>query len=361
VTHLFDAVRFADHAREREESARNVERDLESALNRLETHTEDISALLGSIKTEQESALRELSQQIQGFLITAKEQARNKLQKQAKERLEEYRSSASSERDKALKSLEAYLASDPLPIVEQVVHAKMTDGVYEAESRYECEGGMKYDFRLAAQNSRLFHEPLALSQLGYELKVPVRFSRALLGKTRVPGFERLDQYSLADVETSGGKLRANFAKAGNEAWMKVVTSGNQKDGFVGLEYSDQVHAVNVMNDPSLVAFVDVEAIRKAAEEIVGELTDLSKKKVALLRLSLNGDQRLDGIDCRGILTVVLKVMGPAYRDLLKKMAAGKEVKADDEELTLDFVRDRLKILELDLAGSVSYSLGLTNA
>jgi ElaB/YqjD/DUF883 family membrane-anchored ribosome-binding protein len=361
VTHLFDAVRFADHAREREESARNVERDLESALNRLEAQTEDISALLDSLRAEQESVLRELSQQIQGFLGTAKEQAKGKLQKQAKQRLEEYRSAASSERDKALKSLEAYLASDPLPIVEQVIHARMTEGVYEAESRYECEGGLKYDFRLAAQNSRLFHQPLTLSQLGYELKVPVRFSRALLGKTRVPGFERLDQYLMADAETSGGKLRANFAKAGNGAKMKVVTSGSQKDGFVGLEYTDQVHAVNVMNDPSLVAFVDVEVIKKASEEVVNELMDLSKKKVALLRLSLNGAQPLDGVDCRGILSNVLGVLGPAYRDLVKKMAAGQAMSDDGGELRPDFVKERLKILEEDLARSVSQSLGLTGA
>ena len=358
VTHLFDAVRFSDHAKEQEASAESVERDLESALNKLETQTEDLSALLSSMKSEQESVLRDLSQQIQGFLETAKEQAKSKLQKKAKQQAEEYRNSALSERDKALKSLEAYLASDPLPIVEQVIIAKATDGVYEAEAKYECEGGMKYTFRLAAQNSRLFHQPLTLSQLGYELKVPVRFSRALLGKSRVPGFERLDQYLLVDAETSGGRLRANFAKAGDGSKMKVVTSGNQKDGFVGLEYSDQAHAVNVMNDPSLVAFVDLEGIRKAAEEVVKELLDLSMKKVALLRLSLNGDQPLESVDCGGILSMVLRVMGPAYRDLLKNMTASGAAKENDEELTLDFVMERLKILELGMAGSVSQSLGL---
>jgi ElaB/YqjD/DUF883 family membrane-anchored ribosome-binding protein len=358
LTHLFDAVRFADHAREREELASGVESDLGSALNRMEAQTADISALLGTLKAEPESVLKELSSQLQEFLETAKEQAKSKLQKKAKQQLEEYRSAASSERDKALKSLEAFLASDPLPVIEHVVHAKMTEGVYEAESRYECEGGIKYDFRLAAQNSRLFHQPLALSQLGYELKVPVRFSRALLGKSRVPGFERLDQYMVFDAETSGGKLRANFVKAGNGAKMKVVTSGSQKNGFIGLEYTDQIHAVNVMNDPSLVAFVDVEAIKKAVEEVVNELMDLSEKKVALLRLALNGEQPLDGVDCRGILTTVLEVMGPAYRNLIKKMEAGQRQDENGEELSLDFVKERLKILEGSLATSVSHSLGL---
>jgi hypothetical protein len=361
VTNLFDAVRFANHAKEQEESARSVEGDFESAMNRLETQTEDLSALLASMKAEQESALRDLSQQVQGFLETAKEQAKGKLQRKAKQQAEEYRNSALSERDKALKSLEAYLASDPLPMVELVVSAKATDGAYEAEAKYECEGGMKYSFRLAAQNSRLFHQPLTLSQLGYELKVPVRFSRALLGRSRVPGFERLDQYLLADAETSGGMVRANFVKLGDGSKMKVITSGNQKDGFVGLEYADQAHAVNVMNDPSLVAFVDVEGIRKAVEEVVKELMDLSMKRVALLRLSLNGDQSLGSIDCGGILSMVLRVMGPAYRELVKKIAASTPAKEGDEELTLDFIADRLKILGLGMASSVSQSLGLPSA
>lgn len=359
MTHLFDAVRFSDHARELEESARNVEGDLETSLNKLEAQAEELTSLLASMKVEQESVLRELSHQVEGFLATAKEQAKGKLQKRAKQQLEDFRYAASSERDKALKSLEAYFASDPLPIVENVVQVRLTEGVYEARSRCECEGGMKYDFRLAAQNSRLFHQPFILSQLGYELRVPVRFSRALLSKTRVPGFERLDQYLLADAESSGGRLRANFEKAGNGAKMKVLTTGGQEDGFVGLEYSDQIHAVNVMNDPSLVAFVDIETVKRAAAEIVAELADLSKKKVALLRLSTNGDQPLDALASREILERVLSVMGPTYRTLMKRVAAGMPADDTGEELSLEFVKSRIKVLGGELSKAVSQSLGLS--
>ena len=358
VTHLFDAARFADHAKELEESARNVEGDLETALNKLEAQTEDLYNMLASMKVDQEIVMRELSQQIQGFLSTAKEQAKNKLQRRAKQQLEDYKNAASVERDKVLKSLEAYFASDPLPVVEEVVQVKLTEGVYEARSRRECEGGMKYDFRLAAHNSRLFHQPLHLSQLGYDLKVPVRFSRALLGKTRTPGFERLDQYILADAETSGGRLRANFDKSGNGAKMKVVTSGNQGDGFVGLEYTDQLNTVNIINDPSLVAFVDISAIKKAAGELIADLADLSKKKVGLLRLSVNGDESLDRLSGRMVLEKVLGVMGPTYRLLIKRLAAGLPADDKDEELTLEFVKERLKVLETELSNTVAQALGL---
>ncbi|MDA4126218.1 MAG: hypothetical protein OK452_03300 [Thaumarchaeota archaeon] len=358
LTHLIDAVRFADHAKQLEESARSTEGDLETALSKLEARTEELTNILASMKEESESVLKGLSKQLEGFLVTAKDQAKSKLQRKATQELEDFRSIASSERDKALKSLEAYFGSDPLPVIENIVEVKLSEELYEGRSRCECEGGIRYDFRLAAQNSKLFHEPLTLSELGHEIKVPVRFAKALLGKSRVPGFERLDQYVLAAAESSGGRLRASFEKSGNGSKMKVVTSGNQDDGFVGLEYSDHIQAVNVMNDPSLVAYVDLDAIKKAAAELVGELADLSKKKVALLRFSLNEEASLDDLNFREILQTVLTVMGPSYRALIKKITAGAPTPNSNGDLTLDFIQERMKALGGELSKSVSQSLGL---
>ncbi|HEV2138008.1 MAG TPA: hypothetical protein VGR53_04140 [Nitrososphaerales archaeon] len=358
LTHLFDAVRFAEHARQLEESARSTEGDLETSLSKLEARTEELTNLLASMKEESESVLKELSKQLEGFLVTAKDQAKSKLQRKAIQELEDDRSIASSERDKALKSLEAYFASDPLPVIENIAQVRLSEELYEGRSRCECEGGIKYDFRLAAQNSKLFHQPLTLSDLGHEIKVPVRFSKALLGKTRVPGFERLDQYVLSSAESSGGRLRATFNKSGNGSKMKVITSGDKDDGFVGLEYSDQVQSVNVMNDPSLVAYVDLEALKKAAAELVGELTDLSKRKVALLRFSLNEEAALDDINYREILQTVLTVMGPTYKESVKKIAAGTPAPNTNGELTLQFIQERLKTLGGELSKSVAQSLGL---
>ena len=359
ITHLFDAVRSADHARELEESARNVEGDLETAVNKLEAQTEELSNLIVTMKVDQEPILRELALQLQGFLAAAKEQAKGKLQKRAKEQLEDYRKAAEAEKDKALKSLETYFASDPIPMVEQTVRVKLSDGIYEARSRCECEGSIDYEFRLAAQNSRYFGEPFLLSRLGYDLKVPVRFSRALLGKSRVPGYEKLDQYVLAEAEASGEKLRANFEKSGNGAKMKVVTSGNQEGGFVGLEYSDQAQAVNVMNDPSLVAFVELGSIKKAAAELVSELADLSKKRVAILQLSIDGEQTLGDLGVHQVLHRVLDVMGPAYKSLVNAMAAGQGADGGSGDVSVDFLRSRIKALGDELSKSVAQSLGLS--
>lgn len=358
MTHLFDAVRFSDHANELEESARNVEGDLEAALNRLDAQSEELSNLLAAMKVEKEPAIKELAEQVESFLATAKEQAKAKLQKGAKQLLEDVRAAVASEKDKAVKSLEAYFASDPLPIIENVIQVRLADGVYEARSKYECEGGVKYDFRLAAQNSRVFHQQFTLSQLGYELRVPVRFSRALLSKTRTPGFERLDQYILADAEASGGRLRANFEKPGNGAKIKMVTSGTDQDGFVSLEYTDQVQSVSVMNDPALIVHVDMGTVKKAAGELVAELNDLSKKKVALLKLSTDGEQNLGEVSSRAVLQKVIGVMGPAYRSSIKRITSGAS-KGGGEELDMDYVRERLKVLGGELSKNMTQALGIT--
>ena len=143
VTHLFDAVKYSDHARELEESARNVEGDLETALNKLEAQTEEMSNLLAAMRVEREEVLKELSRQVDGFLATAKEQAKGKLQRGARHQLEDYRRAISSEKDKALKSLEAYFAAEPIPVLEIVIQDRLDEGIYEARSSYECEGGIK--------------------------------------------------------------------------------------------------------------------------------------------------------------------------------------------------------------------------
>ncbi len=356
VTHLFEAVRYSQHAQELEEAARKSESDLEGDLSRLESRTEEILNLVSSLKDDSETSVRELSRQVSEFLSAAMVQAVEKLKRKAKEELAEYRRTALGQRDKALKSLEAYLASDPIPVIENVVSVRLVEGLYVGQSQYECDGGMKYEFGLAAQNSTLFHQEMTLSRLGYDLKIPVRFSRAIL-KGRVPGFERLDQYVLADAETSAGRIRANFQKPGDGAQFKLVTSGSDDHGFVGLEYSDETNAVNVMNDPALSAHVDLETIRKAMGELVKELTDLAKKKVALLRLSLNGDEPLENINCYSILQMVLRVLGPSYRSIMKKLPAGHSAEGGGGELSLAFINDRLKVLGT-LSRPVSQLLGL---
>jgi len=353
VTHLFDAVRHSSRAKELEEEASKAEGDLIEELNRLESQVEELTNVLGSMRAGTEEAVKEFSRQVEEFLDTARRQATEKLRKKTSEEVKELREAAASERDRGLKSLESYLASEPLPVVDSAVHVRFTEGIYEARSSQQCEGGMKYDFRLATQNSPLFGKALHLSQLDYELRIPVRLSRALLKKESVPGFERLDQYLLASAETSAGKVRANFEKEGNGAKIKIITSGPDS-GFVGVEYSDQTQQVNVMTDPSLSAHVDIEAVKKAMGEVVTGLSDLSSKKIALLRLSVGGEEVLENVDSAAVLQLVLKVMGPAYQSTVRKIANGTY--ADDPDLSIDFLRERLKVLG-GLSSAVASSLG----
>lgn len=342
VTHLFDAARYSNHAKELDEAAAKAENDLELEQSRLESHAEELTHLLESMMSGTPEAVRDFSRQVEEFLETAKQQATEKLENRTKEEVDEYRGTSATERDKALKSLETFLASDPLPVLESVVQIRLTEGTYEARSRYECEGGVNYDFRLATQNSGFFNKEFSLSQLGYDLKIPVRLSRTLLKKASVPGFERLDEYALATAETSAGKVRASFHKEGNGASIKVVTSGSDTSGFVGLEYADQAHQVNVMTDPTLSAHVDVELVKKSMGELVTGLAELSLKKVALLRLVIGKEDVLDNLDCQQVLQTVLKIMGPAYQATVRKIANGTA--EGDLDLSLDFMRKRLKVL-----------------
>ena len=352
VTNLFDAVRYSENAKELEVAAKKAESDLEKDLDRLEGGMEDVTALLSPLKNDHQPIIKEFSRQASDFLATAKEQAKSRLEKKASEKADESRTSASNERSKAIKSLEAFLAEDPLPMEENTVIVKLVDGFYHASSTYQCEGNLRYTFGLAVQNSKLFGQEFNFAQLGYELRIPVRFSRALL-KGRVPGFERLDQYTLTEAETSAGRIQATFEKDNTQ--IKVVTSGGEERGFVGIEYNGQGHQINVMNDPSLSAHVQLDTIRNATQELVKELSELSTKKAALLKLSLDGDEEIKNVDCYKILELVLKVLGPRYRAVLKETKDGPV--ASEGEFNLGYVRKRLKLLG-ELGSPVADTLGI---
>lgn len=356
VTHLFDAVKYSDHAKESEEEATAAEKGLELELNRLDDKVEEISNLISSMKEEPEGPVRELSTQLGEFLETAKQQAREKLERGTHELVERQKKAAESERDKALKSLEAYLANDPIPIVERVVRVNLVEGMYEARSALECEGGMEYEFVLSAQNSRTFHHELTLARLGYEIRVPTRFGKTIL-KGRVPGFERLDQYVLSEAEESGGKLHATFAKPGNGSEIKLVTSGSDEGAFVGIEYRDQTQSVNVMNDASLSGLVDLKTVKAAVKELVAELEELANKKISLTRLSNDGDDLLKSLDCYGLVQTVLQVLGPSYRELVQSLPEASPQGGSNAGIGRQFIRERVRVLGA-LSKSVSQSLGL---
>jgi len=120
-----------------------------------------------------------------------------------------------------------------------------------------------------------------------------------------------------------------------------------------------LQAVNVMNDPSLVAHVDIEAIKKAARDLVTELSELSKKKVALLRLTVNGEQPLGEVSSRAVLEKVIGVMGPTYRASIKRIATGSQ-NEEGGGMDLEYIRGRVKILGGDLSKSISQSLGIAS-
>jgi hypothetical protein len=112
-----------------------------------------------------------------------------------------------------------------------------------------------------------------------------------------------------------------------------------------------------MNDPSLSPHVELDTLKKAMGDLVTELTDLAKKKVALLRLSLNGNDLLKDLDFYRLLQLVLSVRGSDYRAILKGVSDRKAGPGEGAPLNIGFINERLKILG-DRSPFVSEALGL---
>jgi hypothetical protein len=77
-------------------------------------------------------------------------------------------------------------------------------------------------------------------------------------------------------------------------------------------------------------------------------------------LSVNGEQPLNDLDCHEILQRALNVMGPKYREVMKKIASGVRIDGAGDELSLEFIQSRLKVLGGELSKSVSQSLGMAS-
>ena len=342
IVHLFDAVRYDQNAKDLDQAASKAEGDLKAALGSLDMHAAEISNQLSPLKEDQNEAVRDLYRQVTEFVATAKAQARSRLEKKAHDLVQKTHLEASTERDKAFKSLETFFAIEPIPVIESSISVKLVEGAYHATSRFTCEGGVNYEFGLASQNSKLMNDEFTLAKLGYEVKVPVRFSKTML-KGRVPGFERLDQYTLVDAETTGGKVISNFHKTGNGASIKVVTSGSDDQAFVSIEYKDGAHNVNVMNDPSLRVHTDLDSIKRAMSDVASAMADLSTKKSVLLSLSIDGESSPRNADASQLLEIVSTVMAPKFRTIVKGLPA-KSKGQGSQDLTLDYVRSRINSL-----------------
>ena len=344
ATHLFDAVRYSEQAEALEEQARAAQKESEETLAMMDGLTRHVSSLLEGLKESSDTEnVKQLSSQVTEFVKAAVEQAKSRTSSEAARHLSETGSRVTSEKEKAIKSLESYLVFSPLPIMERGLTVKMGESGYEAEAVYTCKGGIKYRFALATQNSKFFRGEFTLSLFDIKLNIPVALAKTWIKKEPTPRYEKLEKYALAWAEVTGSHTIIDFLNTETQSRIRMVSSTPEGEGFTTVEFTEGEHVTNVTTDTGLNKHLSRKAVTEALQKLRSELLALEGNKAALTELVTNGDNTLKSLDCEALLIAVLKLMGPAYRTVVQKMAS-KPPESDTSKVSLSMLRERLALL-----------------
>lgn len=309
---LIDSVRFAQNVKDAEAKTKSSQERLERQMEELEVLKTSIFDSLSDVKWLDETYKTELSKNITSFVNAAVDQVRVRLKARLKQDQDDYKNATESERVKAVKSLEAFLASSPLPIVDSVIALKHDEGSYAARARYKTEGGIQYEFSLNSAQSKLFQNDFSLGMLGKEIKLPVRLNKTWLKKEPTAGFERFDQYVLDKAEASGNHIVASFLSRESESTVDVVFSKSEQDSFVTVEYHDAKGRVDVTGEPSLSKYLDMQTLKSSMAQLLAAIGELERSKLALTRLKVGEEDILESLDCYGFMLKVIDVLKPEF-------------------------------------------------
>ncbi len=358
VTNLFDAVRFSDQLHEAEAKAKSLRNEFDSKSLRLDTFVKSV-VNSSEVLTKQvpEDYAKIMANQVNEFVRAAADQAKAKGSAKATGEISEVGSEAVSSRTKTLKSLEAYLGSNPLLVVDRLVTVKLVDGGYQAQATYSCKGNVVYRFNLGTQSSKMFGSEFKLSKLRKKLNVPVGLGKTWIRKEQSPRYEKLEQYSLKSAEASSQHFIAEFFEEESRTAIRISRAGQEGGGFTSVEFIDGAEVVNVTTDAGLNKFLDSAAVTAVVNSIWAELIQVEASRVALTELTVSGRDILERMECESLLRTVLRIMGPTYKAILERPAE-KQLKDSEVEVSLSFVRERLSLLGESASQQVQRALAI---
>jgi hypothetical protein len=344
-TELVDAVRYSENWAESLENQTKARKGIESQVEALDELVSRVSGSFDGLGLEQEYGTN-LSKIINEFVVAAVNQTRQRLDSRLKAALEESSSELSSEKLKAIKSLEAYLSVTPLPVLEEEVSLELSEGSYAASARYRCPEEIEYEFLLNTANSPLFRSQFNLAAFKKGARIPVRLAKTWLKKEPVPDYEKLEGYTLSKAQASKNHMTATFARDETGAAITVVYSKSNEESFVTVEYSDASGKMDITGEPALNKHLDIVFLRESMSRLVESVSELDREKLRLVRLEYDGVDVLATMKCLGFMQQVTKAIAKS-RELLDAM----------RQLDPKTSMDRLKLLD-ERGIAIAGALGL---
>jgi hypothetical protein len=331
-TDLVDAVTYSQAWMQSTEEQTAYRERAEKQLGELEELSSRIAANFEGLQIDREYS-EPLSKVINEFADAAIRQQTEKLNSKLREWIKESSAASDAERLKAVRGLESYLATTPLPVMDEEVVLELSNSSYTTSVEYKCSGKIEYVFQLNTANSPLFRSEFTPSAVHKGIKLPVRLGKAWLRKEAVPDFEKLDAYVLSTARASKNHLVAKFANPDTGSSVGIVFSRSGKDSFVTAEYTDGKGKVDVTGEPALSKHLDLDSLKAAMNQLLDAISQLKKEKLKLDHLEVQGKDVLASLDCLGFMQQATAV-------IVQSNEAIEDIRRHDAKVA----KDRLKLI-----------------
>jgi hypothetical protein len=286
---FIDVMKDAQHMHETEALIHGLEETNSRQLAALEKLREELTRVVLSLQDALGPELAgDLEKQVSSLSHVAIDLTRKKIEERYASKLKDDQLVLESERIKAFKSVEAFLATLPFTLLDKSVNLKLLNGAYAANVKYNCVNNIQFEFSLDCKKSTAFNKEFKLTSPEGEIKVPVSLGKSWLKKEPAPDYEGLDHYVLSDAIVTEPDLVATYVYPEKTSSITVINSKRSSHASLTVEYVSGEIKVNVTSEPSLNKFLNSEQMDKASEALRRSILELENYKIDLVKLVSDG-------------------------------------------------------------------------
>ena len=348
---LIDAMKDAQRMHEVEAKMRETEDSNKARLAALLKLQEDITGVVMSLQDSLgKDVAADLEKHVSSLSLVAIDLSRKKLEDRYSTTLKDNQIAYDIEKTKTFKSMEAFLATMPFPLLDKAISLRSVSGAYAANVRYDCANNIQYEFSLDCKRSGVLNKNYVLTSPEGEIKVPVAMGKSFLKKEPAPDYEALEHYVLSVSEATEPHLASTYAYADKSSSITIINSKRDAHVSMTVEYVTTGARTSITSEPALNKFLNSEQIEKASEALWRSILELENFKMDLVKLISDGkvvfeDEKLDPGQ---FLTKAWTIIEPEVQAAAKQGALTAEGSAaspgQESGLNEAFVRQKISIL-----------------
>ncbi len=359
LTDLLDAISYSDRAMEDQKDLEEFNNQIKARMDRVDRIKDDISKLLKTFQEESGSTgFQEYADQLLEFTGVLLGRYKDKVSKDIASNQQEIVNSVESDRSKATKSAEAFLARDPIPVNERNFSIKFAEGAYDVRIKNRCPRDIYYEFAANTKNSDLLKSQLYFAALSKGYKIPVRTAETWISKDPAVDYERMDRYYLDSAELTKQNLSVIFVDPEKESQFRIVLSRADSSIFLDVEYSDKLQKVDVTSQPALNNKLESGELTSIMDRLTRSIADLQEKKLKLLKLNLRDNDVLTKMNYFDLIITIFGIIEEDVSNLITRLLAGEKITiSGNDVLDSEFMKDKLAMFE-ERAKEVAAAIGM---